>query len=52
MLGDRVGHSPPAPDHEAAEKEAVRERKLKKDESLDVKDTVKEATGKPVVGSR
>ncbi|KAJ5625415.1 hypothetical protein N7510_001724 [Penicillium lagena] len=52
MLGDRVGRSPPAPDHEVAEREAVRERKLKQDESLDVKGTVKEATGDPVVGSR
>ncbi|KAJ5818882.1 hypothetical protein N7474_004473 [Penicillium riverlandense] len=52
MLGDKVGRSPPAPDHEAAEREAVRERKLKHDESLDVKDAVKEATGEPVVGSR
>ncbi|CAL5867192.1 uncharacterized protein PFLUO_LOCUS1404 [Penicillium psychrofluorescens] len=51
MLGDKVGRSPPGPDHEAAEREAVRERKLKQDESLDVKGTLKEATGEPVVGS-
>lgn len=52
MLGDIVGHSPSAPDQEAAEREAVRERKLKRDESLDVKDALKEATGKSVVGRR
>jgi hypothetical protein len=51
MLGDRVGRSPPTPDHEATERETVRERKLKLDESLDIKDAVKEATGEPVVGS-
>lgn len=52
MLGDRVGRSPPPPDHESTEREAVRERKLKLDEGLDVKDAVKEATGEPVVGRR
>lgn len=50
ILGDRVGQSPSEPDQEAAEREAVRYRKLRQDENLDVKDTVKEATGEPVAG--
>lgn len=47
VLGDRVGQSPPEPDEESAD---MRQRKLKLDEKLNVKDAVKEATGDPVVG--
>lgn len=49
MLGDRVGHSPPEPENDVAEREAVRQRKLKQDEKIDVGGAVKEATGTPVV---
>ncbi|KAI9926478.1 hypothetical protein ASPWEDRAFT_693466 [Aspergillus wentii DTO 134E9] len=50
VLGERVGQSPPEPDGETAEREAVRQRKLKQHQNLDVKSAVHEATGDPVVG--
>ncbi|PYI28730.1 hypothetical protein BP00DRAFT_428149 [Aspergillus indologenus CBS 114.80] len=53
VLGERVGQSPAEPDDEGrvlAEREAVRERKLKQDRELDVKGAVSRGTGDPVVG--
>lgn len=50
ILGERVGRSPPVPDGETAEREKLRERKLKEDRELHVGDAVREATGSPVVG--
>ncbi|KAJ5306965.1 hypothetical protein PENANT_c003G05119 [Penicillium antarcticum] len=50
VLGERVGHSPAEPDGETAEREAVRQQKLARDEHIDVEGAVKEATGDPVVG--
>jgi hypothetical protein len=50
ILGERVGQSPAPPDHDAAEREAVRQRKLQQNESVDAEEAVKEATGDPVVG--
>lgn len=48
VLGERVGQSPAAPDTDVAEREAVRQQKLKQNENVDVKEAVKEATGEPV----
>lgn len=48
ILGDRVGQSPAEPDGEAAEREALRQRKLKEEENLDVKGAVRAGTGDPV----
>ncbi|RAL13489.1 uncharacterized protein BO97DRAFT_404939 [Aspergillus homomorphus CBS 101889] len=51
MLGERVGQSPAEPDDGVlAEREALRERKLKQDSELDVKGAVSRGTGDPVVG--
>ncbi|KXG52015.1 uncharacterized protein PGRI_082990 [Penicillium griseofulvum] len=50
ILGDRIGKSPVEPEGEVAEREAVRRRKLERDEKLDVEGAVKQATGDPVVG--
>ncbi|PYH47981.1 uncharacterized protein BP01DRAFT_353876 [Aspergillus saccharolyticus JOP 1030-1] len=52
ILGDRVGQSPAEPDGDGvlAEREALRERKLKQDSELDVKGAVSKGTGDPVVG--
>ncbi|RAH49667.1 uncharacterized protein BO95DRAFT_270012 [Aspergillus brunneoviolaceus CBS 621.78] len=52
VLGERVGQSPAEPDDDGAlaEREAVRERKLKQDRELDVKGAVARGTGDPVVG--
>ncbi|OQE36872.1 hypothetical protein PENCOP_c011G08779 [Penicillium coprophilum] len=50
ILGDRIGKSPIEPDVEVVEREAVRRRRLERDEKLDVKEAVKQATGDPVVG--
>ncbi|KAJ5085151.1 hypothetical protein N7532_009922 [Penicillium argentinense] len=51
LLGERVGQSPAQPDYEVAEREAVRQRKLKQNENVDVEEAVKEATGDRVVGN-
>lgn len=48
VLGERVGQSPSAPEPEVAEREAVRQRKLKQNESVNAREAVKEATGEPV----
>lgn len=48
VLGNRVGQSPAPPDTDVAEREAVRQQKLKQDENVDVKKAVNEATGEPV----
>ncbi|EAW14229.1 uncharacterized protein ACLA_072620 [Aspergillus clavatus NRRL 1] len=50
ILGDRVGQSPAEPDGEAAEREALRQRKLKEEKNLDVKGAVHAGTGGPVTG--
>jgi hypothetical protein len=50
ILGDRIGKSPVEPEGEVAEREAVRRRKLERDEKLDVEGAVKQATRDPVVG--
>ncbi|KAL4806343.1 hypothetical protein BDV18DRAFT_160410 [Aspergillus unguis] len=57
ILGERVGRSPGVEnDHEIegegelAERERVRQRKLRQDRELHPKDAVQEATGDPVVG--
>lgn len=50
ILGERVGQSPAPPDHDVAEREAVRQRKLQQNESVNAEEAVKEATGDPVVG--
>ncbi|KAK1142119.1 hypothetical protein N8T08_008203 [Aspergillus melleus] len=50
VLGERVGQSPPEPDGETAEREAVRQRKLEKERELDVKGAVQKGTGNRVVG--
>lgn len=49
LLGDKIGSSPPDPDNDVAEREAVRQRKLQQNENIDVKAAVKESTGDPVV---
>ncbi|KAJ5183873.1 hypothetical protein N7492_001489 [Penicillium capsulatum] len=49
LLGDRIGHSPPEPNYDVAEREAVREQKLKQNENLNVGEAVKQTTGDPVV---
>ena len=49
ILGERVGQSPPEPEYDVAEREAVRQRKLQQNENVDVGDAVKETTGDPVV---
>lgn len=51
MLGEKVGQSPPAPETEVAEREAVRQRKLEQNASVNAGQAVKEATGEPVVPS-
>lgn len=51
MLGERVGQSPPAPENDVAEREAVRNRKLEQNANVDAEEAVKEATGEPVVAS-
>ncbi|KAJ5218013.1 uncharacterized protein N7498_000112 [Penicillium cinerascens] len=51
VLGERVGQSPAPPDHEVAEREAVRQRKLQRNENVDAEEAVKKATGDPVVAS-
>jgi hypothetical protein len=48
MLGDKVGRSPAGADSYVAEREAVRERKLKRNE--EVEGALKEQSGTPVVG--
>jgi hypothetical protein len=51
ILGDRVGRSPTEPQEgDVVEREAVRRRKLERDEKLDVQGAVEQATGDPVVG--
>jgi hypothetical protein len=49
ILGERVGRSP-AMDGDVGEREDVRRKKLERDERLDGKGAVEEATGEPVVG--
>ena len=49
ILGDRIGQSPPEPENDVAEREAVRERKLQQDENINVGEAVKEATGNSAV---
>lgn len=51
LLGEKVekvGRSPAGPDGDVAEREAVRERKLKRNE--EVEEALKETSGTPVVG--
>ncbi|CEJ57647.1 hypothetical protein PMG11_06333 [Penicillium brasilianum] len=48
MLGEKVGRSPAGPDAEVVEREAVRERKLKRNE--EVEGVLKESSETPVVG--
>lgn len=48
VVGERVGQSPSTPEPEVAEREAARQLKLKRNESVDAREAVKEATGKPV----
>ncbi|PLB50978.1 hypothetical protein P170DRAFT_425271 [Aspergillus steynii IBT 23096] len=50
VLGERIGHSPPEPDVETAERETLRQRKLEEARRLDAKAAVQEATGDRVVG--
>lgn len=50
MLGERTGKGHAQPDHGVAEREAVRQYKLRQNEGLDVEGAVKQATGDPVVG--
>lgn len=50
VLGERVGHSPPEPDVETAERETLRQRKLEENRRLDPKAAVQEATGDRVAG--
>lgn len=50
VLGERVGQSPPEPDGETAEREAVRQRKLQQEKEIDVKGAVEDGTGSRVVG--
>lgn len=51
VLGERVGQSPSAPDNDVAEREAVRQQKLERNENVDAEEAVKKATGEPVVAS-
>jgi len=51
VLGDRVGRSPAPPDNDVAEREAVRQQKLQRNENVDAAEAVKKATGDPVVSS-
>jgi len=48
LLGDKVERSPAGPDGYVAEREGVRERKLKRNE--EVEKALKESSGTPVVG--
>ncbi|KAL2860943.1 uncharacterized protein BJX67DRAFT_318599 [Aspergillus lucknowensis] len=50
ILGERVGRTPPVPDGETVEREALRERKLREDTEVRPAEVVGEVTGKPVVG--
>ncbi|KAL4786255.1 hypothetical protein BJX76DRAFT_129815 [Aspergillus varians] len=50
ILGERVGRSPPVPDGETAERERLRERKLREERDLHPGDVVREVSGSPVVG--
>ncbi|KAJ5887121.1 hypothetical protein N7504_011168 [Penicillium tannophilum] len=47
MLGEKVGENPP--EHEVADREAARQRKLRQNEHVDVAGAVQEASGDPVV---
>jgi hypothetical protein len=51
MLAEREGKGSAPMDHDVAEREAVRQRKLELDENVDAREAVKQATGDPVVGS-
>ncbi|KAJ5118005.1 hypothetical protein N7448_004349 [Penicillium atrosanguineum] len=51
MLDERAGKGSVPMDHDVAEREAVRQRKLQQNENVDAKEAVKQATGDPVVGS-
>lgn len=50
LLDKRVGQSP-APDNEVAEREAVRQQKLERNENVDTEEAVKRATGEAVLAS-
>lgn len=52
LLGDKIGHSPPEPDYDVTEREAVRQRKLQQNENVNVGEAVKQATGEPAAGSQ
>lgn len=52
LLGDRIGRSPPEPEYDVAEREAVRQDKLRRDEELNVEAAVKDATGNSVVANK
>lgn len=47
ILGDKIGRSPAGPDYDVAEREAVREGKMKRNE--EVEEALKESSGTPVV---
>ena len=49
LLGQKIGQSPPEPEYDVKEREAVRQRKLEQDEGLNVEAAVNDATGSPVV---
>ncbi|KAJ5273626.1 hypothetical protein N7478_008751 [Penicillium angulare] len=52
FLGDEIGRSPPEPEYDVAEREAVRQNKLQRDKELDVEEAVKDATGNSVVSHK
>lgn len=49
LLNEKAGHGSSAGEQDVAEREAVRESKLKQDENVDVESSVKEASANPVV---
>lgn len=52
LLGDEIGRSPPEPEYDVAERETVRQDKLRRDEEVDVEAAVKDATGNSVVANK
>lgn len=52
ILSEKAGQNQGSPDNEVAEREAVRQHKLRQNEGIDVQQAVKEATGDPVAGNR
>lgn len=52
LLGDEIGRSPPEPEYDVAEREAVRQNKLRRDGEMNVEAAVKDATGNAVVANK